>query len=187
MGLSNSLKKMLMSSSFVTEQSRIKLFGKMDWTLHPSRGLAQLIQLPAEEVKKRFGEDPEKWLFKFGHENGELTVNEIFECVGTEDKRTTQKTINDLLEFIGMGQLEFIKSEIGEDGHHDIVIHMINNPMIEHAAKLYGKKSHVCAFFRGLFSAYGEVLLGIKNAKLRERKCMCKGEAESYCEWVSKW
>ena len=187
MVLADSLKRMLMSSSFITERSRIQLFGKMDWTLHPSRGLAQLIQLPAEEVKKRFGEDPEKWLFKFGYENGELMVKEISECIGVWDKKTTRSTIYDLLEFIGIGQLEIIKSQTGENGHHDIVIRMIKNPMIEHAAELYGEKSHVCAFFRGLFSAHCEVLLGIKNVKLKERKCMCKGEAENYCEWTSKW
>ena len=81
--------------------------------------------------------------------------------------------------------IKFIKAYIKKDGHHHIILHNKDNPMIEHASELYGSKSMACAFMRGLLSGHGEIELGIKNAYLKENKCMCKGAP--YCEWESKW
>ncbi len=186
MALAAPLKKMLMSRTFSTEKSRIKMFGEMDWTLEPSRGMAQLIQLPAEEVEKRFKESGEDFLFKFGYENGKVITDEIFKYLKGDDPKVTQKTINDLLEFIGFGQMEFITTKVEPDGHHHVVVQMLNNPIIEHAKKMYKDKSMVCSFFRGMFSAHGEKYLGVKNVKLVEKKCMCKDPKLNYCEWESR-
>ncbi|NOX71440.1 MAG: hypothetical protein GXO64_01950, partial [Candidatus Micrarchaeota archaeon] len=59
-----------MTGSFTTEKSRIRMFGKMDWTLEPSRGMAELIQIPGEKMT-------EKELFDFGYDNGKIIVDEI--------------------------------------------------------------------------------------------------------------
>ena len=52
MVMSTILKKMLIGRAFSTEKGRIKLFGKMDWTLYPSRALAMNLQ----SIGKRLGE-----------------------------------------------------------------------------------------------------------------------------------
>lgn len=187
MALTVTLKKLLIGRAFTTERGRIRTFGKMDWTLEPSAGMAQLIQLPAEEVQKKFKENVEDFLFNFGYNNGIIITEEISRSIGTTNKEVTQKTINDLLEFIGVGQLEFIVSKIEKDGHHHVVIRTMNNPIIEAAKEMYGNKSMVCAFFRGMFSAYGEKQMNMKNVKLEEKTCMCKTKGIGYCEWDSKW
>jgi len=57
------LKKMLISRGFTTDKSRIKMFGKMDWTLYPSTGLAHIMQ----EIGENMGP---KELYKIGYEDG---------------------------------------------------------------------------------------------------------------------
>jgi hypothetical protein len=178
--LADGLKKMLMTKSFTTDKSRIKMFGNMDWTLEPSKGMAELIQIPGEKMT-------EKELFDFGYENGKVIVEELSQFLKGNEKTITQKAVNDLLEFIGMGQVDFIRSEKSEEGHHHLIVHMINNPIIEHAAEMYGEISVVCTFLRGLFSAQAEMILDAKNVHLNELKCMCKGQAKGFCEWESKW
>jgi hypothetical protein len=187
MALAAPLKKMLIGRTFSTEKSRIKLFGEMDWTLEPSRGMAQLIQEPALEVERRFNEKGEDFLFKFGYENGKVITDELLKHLMDEDKKITQKTINGLLEFIGIGQLEFISVKTERDGHHHIIVQMLNNPITEHAKKMYKDKSMVCAFFRGMFTAHGEKYFEAKNFHLVEKKCMCKDPKIRHCEWESKW
>lgn len=185
MTLAEPLKRMLVGGAFSTEKSRIRLFGKMDWTLEPSVGMAQLIQLPAEEVQKRFKENGREFLFKFGYENGKVIFDEMRECLGIVDAKRLEKVINDMLEFIGIGQIKFIKSELKPNGRHHIVVHMFNNPIIEGAKQLYGKRSVVCNFFVGIFSYYLEMILKSKRLRLKEKKCICKND--EVCEWESKW
>lgn len=179
--IADPLKKMLMTKSFSTDKSRIKMLGNMDWTLEPSKGMAELIQIPGEKMT-------EEELFRFGYDNGRVIVEEIHNILRGNEKSITQKAMNDLLEFIGMGQLDFIRCETDEkDGHHHIIVKMINNPIIEHSKEMYGEISIVCTFLRGLFSAHAEISLGIKNVHLKENKCQCKNQAKGFCEWESKW
>jgi hypothetical protein len=97
----------------------------------------------------------------------------------------TQRAIIEMLEFIGYGKIEFIKAHIEKSGHHHIIIHVKDNPVIEHSYKLFGKKSMVCKWFMGVFAAHGELELGIRNTNLKENKCVCK--SSPYCEWETKW
>ena len=96
-----------------------------------------------------------------------------------------QNAVIALTEFIGFGQLEFIKADIKKGGHHHIVLQVKNNPVIDHSVQLYGKKAMACKWFMGVYAAHGEVELGLKNAKLKETKCVRLGSP--YCEWESKW
>lgn len=186
MTLAGPLKKMLIGGAFSTEKSRIRLFGRMDWTLEPSAGMAQLIQLPAEEVQKKFNENGRDFLFKFGYENGKVIFDEVCHCLAINDEKKLENIINDILEFIGIGQPKFVISNIKKNGKHHIVIHMLNNPIIENAKKMYGKKSMVCSFFMGLFSVYVERLLKVRKVRLKEKKCICKNNDINYCEWESR-
>jgi predicted hydrocarbon binding protein len=180
MALSTVLKKMLIGRLFTTEKSRIKLFGHMDWTLYPSRGFAAILQ----EYAKKLG--PEA-LYKLGYENGVMNGKEMTKAMRIKPKGgwLTQKAVVDLLDFLGYGKLDFVVFKIQKDGHHHIIIHHTENPMIEHAADMYGSKSLVCNFFMGLFSGHGSVELGVKNPHLIEKKCICKGAP--YCEYETKY
>lgn len=180
MALANIFKQLLIGRAFTTEKGRIKMFGQMNWTLYPSRGLAHIFQ----EVGKRLGED---FLYKLGYANGILNAKEMLTYMRLTPKGgwVTQNAIIALLDFLGYGKVNFLLSKIKEDGQHHIIIHVTENPMIEHAAKLYGSKSMTCAFLRGLVTAHGELELGVRHGHLKENKCLTKGAP--YCEWESKW
>jgi len=180
MALSNTLKKLLLGRAFSTERGRIKMFEKMDWCLIPSKALAENFQNIAEKNGK-------KYLYNLGYEAGLSAANEMVKFMGLIPKGgwLTQKAIIAMLEFIGFGQVEFVLSKIEKNGHHHIIIHVKNNPVIEHAKKLYGSKSMVCQWFMGVYSAHGDFDLGIKNSYLKENSCFCKGSP--FCEWETKW
>lgn len=174
------LKKMLIGRGFTTEKSRIKMFGKMDWTLYPSSGFAHIIQ----EFGKKLGPDE---LFKLGYDDGLMNGEEILRASGSKIRGgwISLQVIIALMDFIGYGNIKFIKRDVNKDGHHHIIIHLVNSPIVEHAGRMYGSKSLVCYFIAGLFSGHGEIELGLKNAHLKETRCICRGAP--HCEFETKW
>ena len=178
--LSPILKKMLIGRAFKNEKGRIQLYGKMDWMMFPARALAMNFQSIAEKN----GPD---YLRKLGREAGHDAGKEIVKAAGITPNPgwATQKVIIALLDFIGFGQLTFTKTDIEKDGHHHMIMHVKNNPVIEHAVKMYGKKCMVCEWFMGVYEAHGELELGVKNANLKENNCIKNGFP--HCEWESKW
>jgi predicted hydrocarbon binding protein len=99
--------------------------------------------------------------------------------------RFAQKMVIELLEFIGEGRMEIIRLKPGKNGRHHAIIHVTDNPATEHACRMYGKNSRICAFFRGVYSAHAENEFGLQNVKFKENRCICKGSP--YCEWESRW
>jgi len=180
MGLATTLKKLLLGRAFTTEKGRIKLFGYMDWTLIPSRALAKNFQSIAEKL----GPD---YLYKLGYEAGHDAAEEMIKYMGLKPRGgwATQKAVIELLDFIGFGRTEFIVSKLKKDGQHHFILHVKDNPVVEHAKNLFGAKSMVCNWFMGVYAAHGEMEVGIKHAKVVENQCICKGAP--YCEWESKW
>lgn len=180
MVLSGVLKKMLIGRAFTNEHGRIKLYGKMDWMLYPARALAINLQSVGEKSGREY-------LRKLGRDAGHDAGLEILKCTGGKLKGgwVTQKIVIALLDFIGFGQLEFTKTDIKKDGHHHIIMHVKNNPVIEHGVKLYGKKSMICEWFMAVYEAHGELELGVKNVRLIENHCIKDGFPN--CEWESKW
>jgi len=92
------LKKMLIGRGFTTEKSRIKMFGKMDWTLYPSRGFAHILQ----DVGEKLG--PEE-LFRIGYEEGIMNGEEILRASGAKIRGgwISLQVVIALLDFIGYG------------------------------------------------------------------------------------
>jgi predicted hydrocarbon binding protein len=180
MGIAVTLKKLLIGRAFETERGRIKLFGKMNWTLVPARALAKNFQSIAEKSGEEF-------LYYLGYEAGHDAAKEMIKFMGLVPKSgwTAQNAILALLEFIGFGRTRFITSKLEKDGQHHFVLHVYDNPVIEHANKLFGPKSKVCNWFMGVYAAHGEMEMGIKNSHVKENKCLCKGAP--YCEWETKW
>ncbi len=174
------LKKLLIGRAFTCEDGRIKLFRKMDWTFIPSKSLAVALQ----NIAETFGED---FLLRLGYEAGHDAGKEMIEYMKLKLKGgwVSQRAVVEILDFIGFGQIEFIKSDIKEDGHHHVILHTRNNPVVEHGIRLYGKKTMICAWFRGVYDAHGELELGVKNANLIENHCIKDGFP--HCEWESKW
>ncbi len=180
MAVADVLSKLLLGRAFATERGRIKLFGQMDWCMVPAKALAENFQ----NIAVKNGKD---YLYKLGYEAGYSAAKEMVKFMGLKPKGgwVTQQAIIKLLDFIGFGQVEFVKADIKKDGHHHVILHIKNNPVIEHAKKLYGSKSMVCNWFMGVYAAHGQMELGVKNAHLKEIKCFCKGH--KYCEWETKW
>ncbi|MBI2005250.1 MAG: hypothetical protein HYS80_00620 [Candidatus Aenigmarchaeota archaeon] len=126
-------------------------------------------------------------MYKLGYEAGDDAAEEMLKGMGLLPRGgwLTQNAIIELLDFIGFGKPEFIVSKIEKNGKHHIILHIRENPVIEHAANLFGSKSIVCHWFMGVYTAHGEVELGMKNGRFKENKCLCKGAP--YCEWETKW
>ncbi len=174
------LKKMLIGRAFSNEKGRIKLFGKMDWMLYPARAMAYTIH----SIGERLGDD---YVFALGYMAGYDAGKEITAATGIKLRGgwTSQKVVVSLLDFIGFGTVDIIKGKIiDSNGNHDIVLHVKDNPEIEHGIKLFGKKEHICTFFRGVYSAHLDLEMGTKKCKLKEVKCMRDGHP--HCEWASK-
>ncbi len=178
--LSGFLKKLLFGRAFTNERGRITLFGRMGWIMLPARALAKDIQM----IGERTGED---FLYQLGYEGGKEGAKELINCMGVKFKGgwATQKAVLRLLEFIGYGRPKFVMMKVEKDGHHHLIFHVRDNPVVEQAARMYGAKSMVCAWFRGIYAAHGEMELGIRNVRMKENKCICRGA--THCEWESKW
>ncbi len=181
MVLSSIFKKMLIGRAFSNVKGRILLFGRMSWTLAPSRAFAVHIQHLGELIG-------EKELYKWGYAWCKDAGKEMMESMGFKLGAgwVAQNAVIALLDFIGWGKVEWLKKDVDtKTGHHHIIIKVYDHPVLEHGANLFGKKSMVCTFFRGCYAAHGECELGIKNPYLKENKCICKGSL--YCEWETKW
>jgi len=173
------LKKLLFGKAFTTEKGRIKLFGRMDWTLFPSRALALNLQTIGEKLGEEF-------VYELGYQAGKDAAREMVKYMGLKPKGgwVTQKAVIAMLDFIGFGKPEFVKAKIG-DGQHHIIVHVRDNPVIEHGARMFGAKSMVCKWFMGVYAAHGEMELGVSHVRLKENKCIRLGAP--YCEWETKW
>lgn len=180
MGLVGVLRDMLIGKAFSTEKGRIKMFGKMDWTLYPSKGLAHFFQVIGEKLG-------EEYLFDLSYKNGKFNGRVMVNAMSIKPMGgwMTQNAIINLLDFLGYGRLEFVVSKLKPDGHHHLVFHSTENPIVEHAVRMYGKKQMSCVYWRGLLSGHGEVELGGKNIRLKENKCLSGGSPR--CIYESKW
>jgi len=180
MGLVWILKKLIWGKAFSTERGRITLFGKMDWTLFPSRALA----LNLQSIGERLGED---FVYELGYQAGKDAAEEMVKYMGLKPRSgwAAQEAVISLLEFIGFGKPEFVRANISKDGHHHIILRVRENPVIEHGARMFGSKSVACKWFMGVYAAHGEMELGVRHARLRENRCVSSGAP--YCEWESKW
>lgn len=180
MVLSMILKKMLIGRGFTTEKGRIKLFGKMDWTLFPSKSLAITFQ----EIGEKLGKD---YLYEIGFKAGTDAAKEVVKATGSKPKGgwITLKILLSLLEFIGYGTPDFVKFDVKKDGHHHMIAHVKNNPITEWGVKLYGKKSLVCNWVMGVYAAHAEYELEAKHVKIKENKCIKDGHP--CCIWESRW
>jgi predicted hydrocarbon binding protein len=154
------------------------LFGRMNWTLFPSRALAMNLQT----IGDRLGEE---FVYQLGYEAGKDAAQELVQYMGLRPRGgwTTQKAVISLLEFIGFGKPEFMLVKI-RGRHHHIIVHVRDNPVIEHGARMFGTRSVACKWFMGVYAAHGEMELGVKHVRLKETKCVRLGNP--YCEWETR-
>lgn len=179
--MSNILKKMIIGRAFSNEKGRIRLYGKMDWSLIPSWVFGDLLQYIGDDK----GAD---YLYDFGYKQGIEVAEEMTKAMGYKPKGgwLLQNAVVAVLEFIGFGRAEFVKSEMKQDGRHHIVVKVKDHPVVEHSIRKHGDKSIVIEWFMGVYAAHLEVELGVKNSKLRE---IGRGRTEEghYFMLETKW
>ncbi|MBU0898499.1 MAG: hypothetical protein KJ613_01650 [Nanoarchaeota archaeon] len=173
--MENFFKKVLLGREFENIKGRIILFGRIDWLLHPSHALAKNLQTIGEKNGPKF-------LYDLGYENGKIFVEDLDKIIG-KTWIEKEKVMSFLSSFISFGKINFISFK-SDNNKHKIIFYITNNSTILEAKKLFGSKSMVCNFFRGIFSGYIESAFNIKSIKLKEAKCVCKGSR--FCEFGSK-
>ena len=179
MTLVNVFKKLLIGRSFATEKGRIKLFGYMDWTLVPSWVFAEILQKEGEDNGAEF-------LYEQGKAQAKKVGKDLikFMGIGKGGSWTALKAVTEILEFIGFGKVQFFKRETESPDKYHWILHVTDNPVVEYANKKFGPKSLVCNWFMGVYAGHGEVEMGLKDVKLKETRCLCKGQ--HHCEWEAK-
>ena len=179
MALVTALKKMLIGRAFTTERGRIKLFGFMDWTMVPSWVFAEILQHIGETKG-------EKYLYDLGKEQGIKVADEMLKHMGILKKGSWSalKAVAEVLEFIGFGKVQFLKTDKEAPDKYHFILKVTDNPVAEHAKKIYGKKSMVCNWFMGVYAGHGEVELGLNDIKMNESSCICQGDG--HCTWDAK-
>ena len=179
MALVNALKKMLIGRAFATERGRIKLFGFMDWTLVPSWVFAEILQEIGEAKGKEY-------LYNLGRDQGTRVANEMLKHMGIMKKGSwaAAKAVIEVLEFVGFGRIQFLKTDKTSPDKYHFIIKVTDNPVAEHAKRLFGKKSMVCYWFMGVYAGHGEVELDLNDIKFNETNCICQGD--SHCTWEAK-
>ena len=177
MGLINYLKNSIIKKSIKIEDGRAKMFGKIDYIMFPAAAIAELFQ----KIGKDMGED---YLFDLGYEAGTDGANEMIEKLGLFINSIPANIgiINSMFETLGFGKMN-IKVLHSQQGQ--ILLTLTEHPVIDYAKLKYGKKSRVCAVYRGIFSIHAEKELKVKDCKLIETQCILKGN--KFCEWSSNY
>lgn len=168
------LKELIVKRAITIEDNRIKLFHTINYTLYPARAMAVILQLLGEKGDKGY-------LFKLGSIIGGDAIDEIYKYLKKVEKFIPDriKTMQPILEISGFGKFDAI-----EYTDNKVVFRLKEHPVISFGAKLFGKKSIICEFYRAIFSAFCKKLLKLKKCELVESKCISKGDP--YCEWEYK-
>lgn len=168
MALGRVFTKLLLGRAFSTERGRITLLGKISYLLFPSHALAITLQTLGNDI----GED---FLIELGKKAATDANKEQTKTMGIQVKgQRALEGISAFLEFMGWGILDLSDIKVKEKriaGSFTVK----NNPVIEAAKELYGKKSKVCSFYQGIYNAHGSLVFGVKS-DFREDKCLTKGD-----------
>ena len=170
---SNIIKNFIRRKIFKIDEKGIHFFHFIRFSAFPAKSMAVFIQAIGEKSGDNF-------LFDLGFEAGKLAAVENIKGVKLEKVpiNLRMNLLNNLLEVVGFGKFDF---KIFNKEKNKGLVHYTNNPVIEEACKLYGNKSKSCIFYSSVFSAHAEVELGLKNVRLKETQCICKGS--KFCEW----
>lgn len=167
------IKEIVMKNLLKVEKGRPKLFNALDYTMYPARAMAITLQ----HVFKDFGES---FMFKIGFKAGDEAEKEREKAIKLIQRFLPERLSSLFLvfEITGLGKIEIQECDVKKQ---KLILKMTNNPAVDNAKELYGGKSGICSFFRGVYSSIVEKNLGIKNCKLKETKCITKGDP--YCEF----
>lgn len=177
MSIVNYLKESILKRLVKVEDGRVKMFGKIDYIMFPGVAMAEFLH----QIGKDMGEE---YLFDLGYKAGLDGANEMIEKLGlfANSIPTNMNIINVMFETLGFGKMN-IKVMHSEEGQ--ILLTLVEHPVIDYAKIKYGNKTRVCAHYRGIFSIHAEKDLKVKNCKLIETQCVLKGDA--FCEWSSNY
>jgi predicted hydrocarbon binding protein len=155
----------LISRKILTvEDNHLKVLDKVDISSYGSKAWAFTIQELSKKGKKDF-------LYNLGYTMGEDAAKEIIETVRKMQAFITNKLneLSNLIEITGFGIVN-----INFKNNNGVEVIVIKNHIIDLAKEMYGNKSEVCDFYKGIYTGFIDVYKN-KKIKLKEVKCICKG------------
>lgn len=167
------LTDLIVRRSLKIEKGYVKMFGKIDYIMFPASSMAEFLQ----KIGKDFGDE---YQFNLGYNAGIDGSKEMIENLGLLSKSLTLnlKIILKMFETLGFGVMDF---KIFNVPKNKLLLHLTKHPVIEYARKNFGKDSHICPHYQGIYSIHADKELKIKKCNLIETQCRCKGA--KFCEW----
>jgi predicted hydrocarbon binding protein len=154
------------------QDGRLKILNNIDITSYGSN--AWVWTLNELGNKKN-----EAYIFELGYLMGLDAAKESFDLISKKKAFVTEKItdITNVIEITGFGLVEINRVD------DEIILNLQFNHIIQLSKDKYGEKSKACAFYRGIYSAFIEIFMGIK-VKLEDKKCICSGG--DHCIYSSK-
>lgn len=143
----NLFEELTAKNILTAEDNHLRLFNQVDISSYGSKAWAFTLQ----ELGKKGGK---KLLYRLGYIMGKDSAKEILSVVKKKKAYITEKLmkITNLIEITGFGITDLEKDKL-------IVI---KNHIINYGVELYGNKSLVQEFYRGVYTAFLEEGLGKK-------------------------
>lgn len=169
----NGLYNKILMRTIKIEHGKPVLLNKVDFVMFPARAMAKFVQKIGEDL----GDD---YIYKLGYDAGMMVGEEFVEKLGWIGLGVARKMgmIFKMFEVMGFGKVDI---KVWDTKNYRLLYRKTNHPVIEHATRLFGKKSKICMFYMGIEAAHWHNEMGVKNCKLSESKCLTKGSP--YCEY----
>ena len=171
MSFGSYIKRKILGNILKIKDGRVKFFGKSDFIMFPASGMAGFLN----QIYDDFGE---QYLFDLGYETGTDGANQMFDDLNLYDNSVflNKKIILSMFEALGFGELVFKVTKPNQ-----AVLYSNEHPVVEASMKMRGKKSRVCAHYRGIYSIHTDMDFKVKGCRFVETKCVAHGDP--YCEW----
>lgn len=158
-----------------TGKNYLLLFNNIAISMYGARAWAFTIQ----QIAAKKGE---KYIFDLGYLMGSDSANEIKENFKTLKSFLSKEVqlVPNLIEATGFGVIS-IKHYTPKK---NVLLEIEANHILDYANKLYGEKSLVCSFYKGVYSGFFDVFLDLKGCKLKLKESVDKGDKKYILEFI---
>jgi predicted hydrocarbon binding protein len=162
MGNLGLFKDLIAKKIFSVYNNRLRILDSIDITMYGAKAWTSTLQNLA--IKKGIN-----FLYESGYLMGEDAAKEFNSIIKVKKVYLSKKLLQleNIIQICGFGIVRFLK----EKKNYKIIVE--NNQIIEFANETYGKKSLVCDFYRGVYTAFLNIFEG-KKIKLKHTECITK-------------